>query len=181
MIDSGRDLGIISQPDRVTFDQLATMTADDRSAFAIQVILPLEAHGDALDGFAARFAALDLPDSRWVREVRDGLDIDRTRVRFVAHAYRAVIAHLTGDNVTAASERGLAADELAVATAVIAARHADLHDTHHDRLFARTLNQTSYGYGYLFFANSACYWNRELSQVDGALGNADLVPPDCFL
>ena len=181
VIDSGRDLGIISQPDRVTFDQLATMTADDRSAFAIQVILPLEAHGDALDGFAARFAALDLPDSRWVREVRDGLDIDRTRVRFVAHAYRAVIAHLTGDNVTAASERGLAADQLAAATAVISARHADLHDTHHDRLFARTLNQTSYGYGYLFFANSACYWNRELSQVDGALGNADLVPPDCFL
>ena len=181
VIDAGRALNIVSQPDRVTFDQLPMLAAADLGAFEATVLTPLAAHADELDSLSRHFAALGLPDSRWVREIQDGLDVDRIRARFVTSAYRAVIAHLGGDDVTAATERSTAAVLLAAAQATIAARHADLHDTHGTRLVARTPNHTSFGYAYLFQANSACYWRRELAQVDGALGSTSIPPPDCFL
>jgi hypothetical protein len=181
VIDAGRTIDIVSQPDRVTFDQLPMMSGSDRDAFATTVLDALDAHGDQLDGFATRFAALGLDDSRWVREIRDGIDVDRARIRFVSAAYRAVLAHLAGDETAAAAARATAADQLATGTAVIHARHADLHDLRGRRLLDRTSNHTSYGYGYLYQADQVCYWNRELDQVDGALGDTDVTVPDCFL
>ncbi len=181
IIDAGRALHIVSQPDRVTFDQLPMMAAADLTAFDATVLTPLAAHADELDSLSRHFAALGLADSRWVRELQDGLDVDRLRARFVTSCYRAVLAHLGGDEVTATAERASAAALLVAAQTTIAGRHGDLHDTHGARLTARTQNHTSFGYGYLFQADSACYWRRELAQVDGALGNATVTPPDCFL
>ena len=181
VIDAGRSLHIVSQPERVTFDQLPMMAPADLAAFETDVLTPLAAHADALDSLSLHFAALRLADSRWVREIQDGLDVDRVRARFIASAYRAVIAHLGGDETTAATERANAATLLAAAQTTITGRHGDLHDTHGTRLTARTSNHTSYGYGYLFQATSACYWRRELAQVDGALGDSSVTPPDCFL
>ncbi len=172
-IEAGRAADIISQPDRVTFDQLV---AGNLADFEAQVMVPLAAYADALDRRAVQLAALDLPDSRWTSELRDGLDVDRLRARFMLAAYQAVIDHVNGRD--ASTDR--ASDLLGQAQTVVRSRHADLHDTHGRRLLDRTPNQTYYQYGYLFNADTLCYWHRELDQVGAILGNTTTAPPGCL-
>ena len=51
-------------------------------------------------------------------------------------------------------------------------RDGDLHDTHGKRLVDETTNQTTYQFGYLYMADTLCYWNRELMQVRSILGDS---------
>ena len=98
-IDAGRTLGIVSQPDRITFDDL--VASGDVDGFAQAVLAPLAAYADALDQRQLALDRLVLPDSRWTAEIRDGLAIDRLRARFVIAVYAAVSAHLRGGDATA--------------------------------------------------------------------------------
>jgi hypothetical protein len=174
VIDAGRQLNIISQPDRITFDQL---TPDMVGTFTADVLDKTTAHADALDAIAHDLAKLDLPDTRWAREVRDGLDIDRLRARFVLATYHAVIAHLTGGDATTPLHE--AQQILDDAQATVHRRDGDLHDTHGKRLISRPTNHTTYQFGYLFMADTLCYWHRELAQVQNILGDDSVTPPAC--
>ena len=154
-IDAGRVLGVISQPDRVTFDDLAAMAPANRAMFQASILDPLGAHAD---------------------ELRDGLAIDRARIRFVLATYGETLAHLAGDPTT--DDAANAA--LAEAATIVARRHADLHDTHGRRLVDRTPNQTYYQFGYLYQADKLCYWQRELDQVDNIVDGGARVLPTCL-
>jgi len=171
-IDLGRALDppIISQPDRITFDQLVAMPSSDVDAFEVNVVSAL----------GAKFSDLDLPDSRWGRELRDGVEIDVNRAWFAVHNYEAVIAHLRGDETAARDAYNLASNDMAGGKTIIARRHADLHDTHGNRITAKTSNHTFYQYGYLNNADTMCFWRRELAQVAAILGNASEPPPGCL-
>ena len=176
LIDAGRMIGVISLPDRVTFDDLAG--GADPDAFQANVLTPLAAHASAVDALSLRLQGIKLPDSRWARELSDGVAIDAVRTHFVVELYTATLAHLAGDDVTAKASRARAYDHLAQASAIIKERHADLHDPD-KRLISRDANATAYAFGYLFFADDLCYWQRELGQVDAILGNTTTVPPSC--
>ena len=180
LIDAGRTIGVVSQPDRVTFDDLVAATADARSAFATNVLAPLADHAAALDALDARLEHLDLPDDRWASELRDGLAVDRERAHFIHDAYAAVLAHLSGDELAAAKARDQAASALGRATTLVHHRHGDLHDPDR-RLTGKDANATVYGFGYLYQADQLCYWHRELDQVDAILQNTDITAPSCVL
>ena len=175
-IDAGRAIDTISQPDRITFDDL--VASGDVDDFAANVLVPLGTYADALDLRQQYLDQLALPDSRWTSELRDGLAIDRLRARFVIAAYSAVSDHIRGVDPTADFAR--ATDLLAQAQPVVAGRHADLHDTHGRRLLDKGVNQTYYQYGFLHWADTLCYWQRELDQVATILGNATMAPPSCL-
>lgn len=175
-IDLGRAGDIISQPDRITFEDL--VASGDTAGFTASVLVPLAKYADALDARQVQFDQLALPDSRWARELRDNLAIDRLRARFIAAAYQAVIVHITGGDAEASYEH--ARDLMNQAQFVIHGRDADLHDPHAERLLTKDLNQTQYQYGYLFNADTQCYWNRELTQVGTILGNTSATIPNCL-
>ncbi|MGE5183569.1 MAG: hypothetical protein ACM31C_15965 [Acidobacteriota bacterium] len=178
LIDAARQLGVISLPDRVTFDDLAGASDDARASFASDVLAPLEAHASALDTIAVRLDGCALPDSRWSRELADGVAVDVARAHFVADLYTATLAHLAGDDASARTARAHAASRLADARTIIHRRHGDLHDRD-PRLTSRDANATAYAFGYLYFADQLCYWNRELAQVDAILGNSTAAVPAC--
>ena len=175
-IDLGRGGNIVSQPDRITFDDL--VASGDTIGFTQSVLAPLASYSTALDARAAELDALSLPESRWTSELRDGLEIDRLRAKFIASAYRAVVDHLTGADAQADFDRAQALIEQA--QAVVTRRGADLHDTHGRRLLDRGINQTYYQYGYLRNADTLCFWNRELVQVGAILGNTTETPLNCL-
>jgi hypothetical protein len=175
VIDAGRTVGIISQPDRITFDDLAA--SGDADGFTASVLMPLAAYATTLDARQAELDQLSLPDSRWTAELRDGVAIDRLRARFVLSTYGAEVAHLRGQDATALLAQ--AASLMAQAQDVVNGRHADLHDTHGRRLVDKTANQTYYQYGYLHMADTLCYWHREYDQVAAILDNTTTVPPGC--
>jgi hypothetical protein len=177
-IDAGRALGIVSQPDRITVDDLAA--GADRAAFRTGVMAPLEAYAGRLDELGARLGATKLPDSRWAAELRDGMTVNQIRARFVLAVYEATLQELAGDAAAAAEQRARAAELLEQGRAVVTARHADLHDPHGRRLVERTTNRTFYQFGYLFMADTLCYWQRELAQVDKILGLSSSPPPACI-
>ena len=179
VIDLGRSIDppIISQPDRVRFEQMV-VPGFDLDAFESSVMGPLAAHGDTIEDLIEELDDLELPSSRWSREVVQGFAIDRLRVRFIHAAYSAVAAHLRGGSATGDYDR--AAALLAQARQLVAARHGDLHDTHRRRLLDRVSNATVYQYGYLYHADILCYWNRELMQVATILGMTTDTPPHCY-
>ncbi len=178
-IDAGRLLGIVSQPDRITLDDLAA--GADPQAFRTAVQEPLAEYVDALDRLAARVDRLPLPESTWAAELRDGFAVDWLRARFVLELYEAMLRHLAGEASAAVQHAARAVELLERARDVVAARHRDLHDTHARRLVDRTTNRTFYQFGYLFMADTLCYWQRELVQLQAILGTATGAVPACLL
>jgi hypothetical protein len=97
--------------------------------------------------------------------------------------YRAVVDHLAGnDDDGAAQDRRDAQAALDDATAIVHDRDGDLHDPDGASITeGDSGNATVYGYGYLYMADTLCYWQRELDQVDAILTNTDVTPPACVL
>ena len=178
-IDAGRALDIVSQPDRVTFEDL--MAGGDRAAFEANVMVPLREYADAMDAIDATVQALDLKASRWSAELRDGFTIDRLRARFVLETYGATLAHLARDAAGASAHVAAGAELLEQARATVKRRHADMHDDHDRQLVDSTTNRTFYQYGYLYNADTVCFWDRELTQVETLLGSATKAPRGCLL
>jgi hypothetical protein len=181
-IDLGRQLDIVSQPDRVTFaDIVAGVGVED----ARGKIAALREYADKLDAIAKQMRRASLPSDIWGRELRDGFEIDQLRTRFVIASYEAVLAHVDGDAATARTRADAAADLMDDAKEVVARRHADMHDTHGRRLLEKSSdengNRTIYQYGYLYMADILCFWQRELVQVEGILGRTSAAPPGCLL
>jgi hypothetical protein len=166
LIDVGDQLGIHSQPDRITFDDIASGAAFD--------LLPaLGTYADELTALSARAKALDLPSSRWARELEDGFAVTAARARFIHAAYAA----MTGAPSTTALDAALADGRAAVDR-----RHRDLHyPGNRDDLVGRPTNATIYGYGYLHQADALCYWERERAQLAKPLTGATAPIPHCWL
>lgn len=177
VIDLGRKANIISQPDRITFDQLAA--GEGRAT--VDAMLPvLATYAGEVDTLVKELDALSLPESRWTKELRAGFRIDQLRARFVEATYQATLAHLDGDTAAATARFAAAEKLLGQARDVVGDRHEDLHDGNVRRLLDKTANQTFYQFGYLYFADSLCYWKRELDQVGGLLGSTSVIPASCF-
>jgi hypothetical protein len=179
VIDIGRELDVISQPDRITFDDLDGDPAL-QAAFAADQMPRLDAHADAMAAIESRAADLDIAGP-WADELRDGIAVTAARARFASSVYRAALDHLAGDAAAARSHRDRAAGLLDRATSIVARRHAALHGSRpHQLVEYPSPNHTFYGYGYLAMADSLCYWRRELVQIDRLLDIADDQLPDCF-
>jgi hypothetical protein len=179
-IDAGRQLGIVSQPDRVLFDDLVAGAADP-TVFETTVMAPLETYAAGLDDVARELDAAELPDDRWTRELRDGVAIDRVRTRFVIETYGATLAQLAGDPAGARSHLDRATELMAQGQSIVDRRHDDLHDSFGNKLIENQLpNRTFYQFGYLFMADTLCYWNRELVQVTGIVTSTSEPTPSCL-
>ncbi len=176
-IDTGRvlDPPIISQPDRLMFDEV---NSGNVAMFTSSVMEPLRAYTTKLGELDTKIRALSLPDSRWGRELRDGFAVTRLRAEFVVATWDAVLDKINGGTGAEASARAEAA--LASAKAVIASRHRDLHDLHRGQLVGKTPNSTFYQYGYLYMADTQCFWRRELIQMKRALGTSSEEVPGCL-
>ncbi|MCX5744502.1 MAG: hypothetical protein NT062_18580 [Proteobacteria bacterium] len=195
-IDSGDVANIVSQPDRVTFADLVASNPSpaDLASFTSTIVDPLVAYADAFAAITPP-TATDPATDRWTRELADGFAVDRLRAAFVVATYRAVVAHLGGDAATASARYDEAQARLTEAHAIVQRRHAELHDAApaasgaapdlRRRLLDPTgdkiSNRTFYQYGYLNNADTLCFWQRELDQVGGILGNTTTAPLGCLI
>ncbi len=170
VIDFGDTIGIISQPDRPTLKEIASMNADDRTIVRTQ-IAGVAAYADAMAALPALTG-----DDRYVAEVRDGLAADVARARFVAANTTAVLD--AADGLDPASSLDAAGQALADGETVVARRAAGFHDPNGARWVAPAWeNPTTYDYGYLLRADELCFWRRELVQArNEALDAGDEVP-----
>ncbi|HUH01948.1 MAG TPA: hypothetical protein VML75_08115 [Kofleriaceae bacterium] len=176
-IDVGRQLDIISQPDRVLFEEAAAMDPTGRAAFASSVLDGLDALAVQTRGHLATLRGLG--NDPWIAEVRDGTEVSAARLEFIAAAYRAVLASAGGENADAE----LAAMEAALATGaeVIARRVGAMHHPRPLQIASDNPNATIYQFGYLKMGHDLCYWNRERAQVRNlVLGTTEAVPPCVF-
>ena len=187
-IDAGAilDPPIVSQPDRITLEEL--IATPDLATFVPDVLDPLSAYSAALDELQVPLAT-----DRWTKEIADGLIMDQLRARFVVLVYRAAIAKIANDPATAMQLRDEAEAILDEAKPVVARRHASLHDqapassgsanaTTRRRMLDRAqaiTNETFYQYGYLRNADTLCFWQRELDQLTGILGE-QTIPNGCL-
>ena len=157
-------LGIIAAPDRPDYDDLA---ADPEAAAALLV---------KLDAMAADFSAVAPPtgDDRYSVEMADGVTVTTLRARFAAELVRAV-----AEPASAATALANASTLLGEARATVARRHAALHDDVGGRLTIRGENPSIYQFGYLWWADELCYWDREYAQVSNLTTGTDLDVPGC--
>jgi hypothetical protein len=171
------DPPIVSQPKRIGFDEVM-VPGFDVGLFTTNVLAPLRAFADKLDELDQQVRALALPTSRWSRELRDGFAINALRAEFIHALYAAVIAKASGGSGQADYDRAKKLfDE---ARPIIGGRHLDLHDTHQRQLLERKPNWLQYQYGYLYMADTMCFWERELIEVGTILGTTTMTPPGCL-
>ena len=175
IIDAGAAMGIVSQPSRVSFEQVAAMTPDQRTVFQAAVVDPLAQLGNLTEPI---LQGLDASDP-WLAEIRDGVAIDVARTRFAEASYRAVLAFADTGNDGGWLARAEAA--LADARTIVARRHRQLHAPDAQPLLTRHRNSTLYGFGYLYMAHTLCYWNREHAQLRNLILHASDPDPGCAL
>jgi hypothetical protein len=184
---SGRDLGsqlarsldITGPPDRITFGDLAASDPAARAAFAGDQLARLDAFAADLEARAAQIDGLDL-HGPWADELRDGVDVTALRARFVVTAYQASLAQLAGDEATYQQGHDACQGLLDQAKAIVGRRRAHMHAPDPSRLVQRIGNHTLYQYGYLYNADTLCYWEREMRQLEVQDGD-DARVPDCLL
>jgi hypothetical protein len=180
LLDSGYQSGIISQPHRPSFADVAAMSAADRATYETTVLDPLDQLAtDTQAAFTAVDAIGIAHDDRWYSEVHDGFAVDADRTRFIAALYRAAAVSADGgavDDLLATADAALAD-----ARKVIAHRHAHLHDPEPSRLLDEENNVTQYKYGYLNEADTLCYWVRERGLFDQQIRGGSDTPPGCVL
>lgn len=180
VLDLGRTMAIVSQPDRPSFDEVMAMSAADRAAFADAVVTPLGALAGETDAIFGDVDALNAGDDPWLAETRDGIAIDARRARFAHAVWAAVVAGANGEDPSALLAEANA--ELDAAREIVARRHAALHDPDPSRVVARrTRNATFYQYGYLREADGLCFWERELVLAKNLLLGQSEQVPGCVL
>src|SRR5690606_36065952 len=92
IIDLGELAGIVSQPARLHFREIATISADERQAFVSNTIVPLEDHADRLAALRDRANGSMVPAAEpWRREIAEGLEITAARAGYMATLLRAVV------------------------------------------------------------------------------------------
>ena len=180
IIDVGRVMGIVSQPDRPSFEDIGAMDATALAAFRADVLVPLDAYANAIDAALSDLRAAGAPeDDPFVRELHDGFEVDLHRTRFVHAVFSAAAAHAAGEPTDA----HIAAAEAALEAGMdpVSRRHADLHDADPRSLLNRASNATLYMHGYLFYARDLCYWRRELVELRNFATGSDASVPACIL
>ena len=184
-MDVGFGAGIVAAPDRVELAELAALPAQARADFQVSTLDPLRALEATTTQVLASVEALDLVRTDpWAQELRDGVEIDLYRVRFVLGLYDAVLAGAEGGDPAV----GLAAEYLAAADTawqaarvVVDRRHAALHDPLGGTLIDDGVeNATIYDYGYLLRAEELCFWERERIQAARLLEGSEEQVPSCF-
>lgn len=179
LLDLARGMDIISQPDRPSFEEIVAMDEPTLSAFEADIVEPLAALAGATETILAEVEPV-VEDDRWLGEVRDGIAVDLHRARFAHAIWSAIVAHARGMPTGSAIADARAA--LEEARAVVARRHADLHDPEPERVIApRLANETLYQYGYLREADRLCFWERELVLLTNLIDGADETIPGCVL
>lgn len=179
LMDAGRKLGIISQPDRVDPDAVLALSAADRAAFVTKTVQPLAAFAQDLTALSQELEALGLPADPWLDELRDGFAVTAARARFTAALYQGTVAHADTGADSGWLQKADAA--LADGQAVVARRRKALWWPDVKAILGDGPNPTFYKYGYLREANSLCFWNRERAQARNAVLHEGNVVPGCVL
>lgn len=183
VLDLGETRGIVAQPPRPSFAAVAALDAAGRAAFERDVVVPLQQHATDVESVLAAVDAsgADLMDP-WIAEVRDGVAVDALRVRFAAVAWEAALRFGEGGRDGTAPALVARLDELVTnGRAVVQRRHAALHWSDPQRLITRGRNPTLYQHGYLFYASSLCFWERERVQLRVLVNGSTESPPGCVL
>jgi hypothetical protein len=180
IIDAGKALGIISQPDRIQFDEFAKLMPAARAAFVTQTLEPLQKLADDVSAIDAELKALALPNGDpFLAEMNDAFDITARRFRFVHALYRASQSYADGKG----DEGWLAKAEIELDAAklTVTARRKGLHDPDPKPILRDTPNPTFYKYGYLREADSLCFWVRERAQARQLILQTGDFVPGCIL
>lgn len=162
-VETGASVGYLIRPIRTRFEVLVRAPESERVAFEASVLAPLDAMIEEIrpieDSLAARCRGSDATLAPWCNELRDGVSIVRLRAEHAILVYRAVLAHIRGDQ--SAATRGLerARAKTGEAKAVIDEREKSYRfDV--ERLTGAYDNPTFYPFGYLRQAHTQCLWKR---------------------
>lgn len=177
VLDVGFDAGVVAQPERPRFADVAAYSTEQAAEFETDVVDELTELAEWTERVAPKpvMPGQNLGDA-WLKEVDDGVQISALRARYTAALWGAVAQHAQGQDPSLLLAQADA--HFAAAEVVVARRHSALHDPLGDTLTGPDANPTIYQYGYLHQADSLCYWERERIQASNAItGDSDPTPP----
>lgn len=180
VIELGFELGVVGQPDRVGFDDLAAMEPAALQAFENEVLRPLALFAAGTRVAADRIArAVGDRSDPFLRELVDAFEIDALRAEFVVANYEAAWRSLTGEGRADFD----AVDALLEAAEQVVARRGDalFHPMSETLRADRAPNATLYQYGYLREAHQLCFWRRERAIARNQILGASEDTPTCVL
>lgn len=178
----GRAMDFWSQPTRPELDEIVLYDAAAQADFETRVVAPLAVLRDETATILARFDASSVidPSEPFTAEIRDGIEIDVARTDFAHAVFGAALARAAGmPTDTLLAEAHAAHDR---ARAVVERRRGAMHDPDAatEILSDDITTAGLYQYGYLREADTLCYFDRELAELENALGG-DVRVPGCVL
>ena len=186
-VETGASIGYVIRQIRTKFEVLVRGSEQDRTTFEASVLAPLEAMIGEIrpieESVAARCRGSDPVLTPWCNELRDGVRIVRMRAEHAILVYRAVLAHIRGDQKAAVRGLADARAKTDQAKGVIEEREK-LYRFDLERLTGFYSNPTFYSFGYLRQAHTQCLWRRReqfarLIIEEDALDSTSDVPT-CF-
>jgi hypothetical protein len=173
--DLGDQLGIHSQPTRPSFASIISLDSTGVGAFMSSVLAPLDTFATTLATISALVEKDADPNDPEQAEVLDGAAIDAARARFIHAVYSAAAAKASGADPS--PSLATARSALSAAQPIVVRRHATV-----STLYTQDGNGggTIYPYGYLAQADMLCYWQRELVELEAALGQSTAMEPGCI-
>lgn len=178
LMDAGRGLKIVSQPDRPTFESISRLPPAELATFEDKVLKELDAFAAENDRLLTEIQASGMPaEDRWYKEILDGAAVNALRARFIRAAWSVPVKAAKGEDAQPAL------DELTSlinqAKEVVARRREGMHDDDFRRLIRGGENATVYPYGYLREADRLCFWTRELIEVNSLIHGGGVTVPSC--
>jgi len=178
LLDLGEQTGIRSQPYRPPLKDVAAYDAGTRQQFTDDVLTPLGELVSGLGQVVSQLQGAGLPaDDPWISEQLDGIEVTYQRARFIHAVYGAAVAVGASQPTQPLVDEAAAA--FAAARALVTHRHSHLHDPNPQQILATGTNATTYPFGYLYYADQLCYWQRERAQLAPLLGEPVQIP-SCF-
>lgn len=167
---------IISQPCRISFDEVKEMTPEQREKFSKEVVEELkhlEQRMKKLSDIASSIGG----DGRWndiVQEIKDGVRITYLRTVFIRNLYEGILAYMEHKNVDdyISNAESIIGD----ARKITESRSANFFYPRRQILVESINNPTIYDYGYLKQAHTLCLWQRDLEEFKKAIGRAHNIP-----
>lgn len=178
LMDVGKGLGIISQPDRPYPEEVMNWDEAKRADFDAKVVQPMKKFAADLEAIAPELDATGLAtDDPFLLEVKDGLAIDVLRAKYAYESWTVPLLKASGGDAAGALDRMDAL--LAQAKTVVSRRRDGMHEPNVKRLIRPAENQTVYPYGYLTYGDTLCFWQRERVQTRALVYGIGEAVPAC--
>lgn len=172
-------LPVYSQPCRIQLEEILKMDDSKKKDFERNIIGKLIDMKNELEKLKNEVKKVN-EKNEIVDEIKDGIEIDFLRTKFVVETYSAVLNFSYGKKEEAERFLSEAEKTFELAQDVVKRRREKLFYPRKSLILESVENPTIYKFGYLKQADRLCFWEREILTAKRIIKGSSISIPTCM-